>query len=329
MDNVIEKVNKNQIHVVLLGAGASKAALPNGDKNGKLVPVMNELASIPEIRELIEPREYERSVENFESWYSSLVKNNKHDPKLKWINNQIFQYFAKLELPDNPTIYDYLLLSLKENDVIATFNWDPFLVQSYQRVNKVTNKLPKIFFLHGTVSLGRCPEHFIINNLNKRCSKCGKNLNRLQLLYPTEQKDYISDDYIKEQWDAIKFYLQKANGITIFGYAAPKTDEAAIQLLQSGWGSNNDRIMEEIEIINIDEPQKLHDSWKTFIHEQHFSIYSDYFDSSIANFPRRINEYQFCRFNLNMWLDNHKIEKGLNFDELQAKIRSLIQYESS
>ena len=37
------------------------------------------------------------------------------------------EYFSKLELPDHPTIYDYRLLSLRKKDVIATFNWDPFL----------------------------------------------------------------------------------------------------------------------------------------------------------------------------------------------------------
>jgi hypothetical protein len=154
-------------------------------------------------------------------------------------------------LPDEPTIYDYILLSLKENDVIATFNWDPFLVQSYQRVNKITTKLPKIFFLHGTVSLGRCEKHLIVDNLFKTCPKCGQKLSRIKLLYPTEQKDYISNDYIKEQWDAVQFYLKKANGITIFGYAAPKSDIAAIELLQHGWGLNSERIMEEIDIAGL------------------------------------------------------------------------------
>jgi hypothetical protein len=329
MDNVIDKVNKNQIHVLLLGAGASKAAMPNGDKNGMPIPLMNELSHIPQIKSLIDPKFLKSAESNFEAWYSKQVRSDKFNPILQKLNDVIFNYFAKLELPDEPTIYDYILLSLKENDVIATFNWDPFLVQSYQRVNRITSKLPKIFFLHGTVSLGRCEKHFIVDNLFKTCSECEQKLSKIKLLYPTEQKDYVSNDFIKEQWDAVQFYLGKANGMTIFGYAAPKSDEAAIRLLQSGWGLNSKRIMEEIDIINIDKPQKLEDSWKTFIHGHHFSIYSDYFNSSIANFPRRVSEYQFCRFNLNMWLDNHKIEKGLNFEDLKNRFGELIKYESS
>ena len=35
-----------QPHVVLLGAGASKAAMPNGDKNGRAIPLMDELPKI-------------------------------------------------------------------------------------------------------------------------------------------------------------------------------------------------------------------------------------------------------------------------------------------
>lgn len=329
MNKIIEKVNKNQIHVLLLGAGASKAAMPNGDKNGTLVPLMNELSQISQIKSLIDPKELQSAESNFEAWYSKQVRNDKFNPKLEKLNDEIFNYFAKLKLPEEPTIYDYILLSLKENDVIGTFNWDPFLVQSYQRVNKITSKLPKIFFLHGTVSLGRCEEHFIVDNLNKNCPKCGQKLAKIKLLYPTEQKDYTSNDYIKEQWDAVQYYLGIANGITIFGYAAPKSDVAAINLLQSGWGQNSQRILEEIEIINVDQPEVLHESWKTFIHELHYSIHSDYFESSIANFPRRVSEYQFCRFHLNMWMNNHKIERGLSFLELKERIEELIKYESS
>lgn len=42
MNEVIDEVAmKNRPHVVILGAGASCAALPNGDKNGKKITGMN------------------------------------------------------------------------------------------------------------------------------------------------------------------------------------------------------------------------------------------------------------------------------------------------
>lgn len=33
-------------HVVILGAGASKAAMPDGDKSGKMIPLMDNLPDI-------------------------------------------------------------------------------------------------------------------------------------------------------------------------------------------------------------------------------------------------------------------------------------------
>lgn len=37
-----EILMKKRPHVVILGAGASVAAIPNGDKNGKKISVMND-----------------------------------------------------------------------------------------------------------------------------------------------------------------------------------------------------------------------------------------------------------------------------------------------
>jgi hypothetical protein len=44
------------------------------------------------------------------------------------------EYFAQLELPVEPTIYDALLLSLRDKDAVFTFNWDPFLFQAHLRL---------------------------------------------------------------------------------------------------------------------------------------------------------------------------------------------------
>ena len=37
-----EHIMKNRPHVVILGAGASVATIPNGDANGKKISVMND-----------------------------------------------------------------------------------------------------------------------------------------------------------------------------------------------------------------------------------------------------------------------------------------------
>lgn len=40
-------------HVVLLGAGASRAAFPNGDRSGKSIPLMNDLVDVLGLRTLV------------------------------------------------------------------------------------------------------------------------------------------------------------------------------------------------------------------------------------------------------------------------------------
>jgi hypothetical protein len=39
--NQYEHLMKNRPHVVILGAGATMAAIPNGDKNGRKSSIMN------------------------------------------------------------------------------------------------------------------------------------------------------------------------------------------------------------------------------------------------------------------------------------------------
>ena len=48
-------------------------------------------------------------------------------------------------IPDDVTLYDYLVLSLTDKDAIISFNWDPFLVQAYRRNIDVGN-LPQLIF---------------------------------------------------------------------------------------------------------------------------------------------------------------------------------------
>jgi len=43
MNSLIYKTDIKRSHVVILGAGASRAVLPNGDTNGKKLPVMDGL----------------------------------------------------------------------------------------------------------------------------------------------------------------------------------------------------------------------------------------------------------------------------------------------
>jgi hypothetical protein len=60
-----------------------------------------------------------------------------------------------MQLPDAPTIYDYMILALRSKDLIATFNWDPFYIKHILEVkNLQKTKRPNLSFLHGNVAIG-------------------------------------------------------------------------------------------------------------------------------------------------------------------------------
>lgn len=323
MQSLISKTDIKSPHLVIVGAGASLAAFPNGDRNGKKLPLMDNFVNVVSLREDICDSGTLSSETNIEIILAELSKRPEHTDILRKIQSKIYAYFSSLEITSKPTIYDYLILSLRDKDAIATFNWDPFLVQSYLRVQKITKKLPQLLFLHGTVALCHC-EHCGIVDLPKKFCRCGSKLKPMPLLYPTGNKDYLGTPTIKEYWDIVSRYLECANSITIFGYGAPASDKDATELFRKAWGSSEDRAMEQIEIIDIRDRSQLIETWGQFIHGQHYEVHSDYFQSTIALFPRRVSEANLGRFNLNIWLTDHRIENNLSFPELENKFHKII-----
>ena len=159
-------------HVVLLGAGASRAAFPNGDKAGRSLPLMDDLVAILDLRSVCEEVEPIEDT-NFESVYSKLAEESRYEKIRGEVERRVADYFSSLELPDEATIYDKLLLSLRRRDAVFTFNWDPFLFDAYMRNANVVD-LPKIFFLHGSVRIGVCPTHIERRGLRRKpCPDCG------------------------------------------------------------------------------------------------------------------------------------------------------------
>jgi hypothetical protein len=65
--------------------------------------------------------------ENSEEIYSFIAGQPRYSSIRQGIEEAIYSYFASLRLPPELTLYDHLVLSLREKDLIATFNWDPFL----------------------------------------------------------------------------------------------------------------------------------------------------------------------------------------------------------
>ena len=254
---------------------------------------MNDLVDIVGLKQEIEDiGESFKNGDNFESIYSRLdsCSQPKHERAKKTIEMKIEEYFSALHLPDQATIYDHLLLSLQGGDAIFTFNWDPFLFDSYERNHGIV-PLPEIFFLHGNVRIGRCPKH---NERRRRkqdlCPVCEKPFETVPLLYPVEKKDYSIDPYIRQSWEAAKQLFEDALLITIFGYSAPQSDQAAVALLKSAWMNRSSREAEHAEVIDIDEESILRERWKPFTPTHHFQRRQNFKDSWIAQCPRRSRE---------------------------------------
>ena len=178
-------------------------------------------------------------------------------------------------MPDEANLYDVMQLCLRKKDVIATFNWDPFLVQSRQRLLRLgVSELPGFLFLHGNVSVGYCSEHKQRGALGVRCKECDKQLLPTRLLYPVENKNYQDGDFIETEWRLIRSALQNCLLFSVFGYSAPKTDVEAISLLREGWGKVEERQFEQTEVISRrgSDHDRLRTTWDPFIHTHHYDI---------------------------------------------------------
>src|SRR4051812_41351907 len=83
-------------HVLLLGAGASKAALPDGDRNGVPVPLLRDVASALSLAERFPPELRELASTDFEAAYSKLVDS---ETDTSAVDVEVRDFFAALELP--------------------------------------------------------------------------------------------------------------------------------------------------------------------------------------------------------------------------------------
>ncbi|EPZ51619.1 hypothetical protein [Alicyclobacillus acidoterrestris] len=325
-----EIIMKNRPHVVLLGAGASVAAIPNGDKNQRKTSVMAGFIEKLGMADIIQKANLKTKSNNLEDIYSELNSRKEYEDITLELERRIYDYFYSFEIPDEPTVYDFLILSLTRKDLIATFNWDPLLLQAYERVSKFTTNLPDLSFLHGNTYVGVCNEHKVGGLIHGRCSVCGKPFKPTKLLYPVKEKDYNNDPFIKDNWNRIRHYLKHAYMFTIFGYSAPKTDVSAIELLKEAWGTVEDRNLEEVEIIDIRPEKELRQTWDEFIHSHHYSIHPDFFSSTLGKMPRRSCEATFDRLMNAMWLDGNKgFKPDMNFNEIEVYIRRLLEDEKT
>ena len=311
IDDEIADIRMGRPHVVILGAGASRAVCPNGDRNGRKLPLMADFAECPGISDLLENWGID-PAQNFETTYSGL-----HDAgetaKLEQLNKLVERYFISLELPDHPTIYDHLVMSLRGQDLIATFNWDPLLLQAYVR-NHRRLSMPRLVFLHGNVRTGYCETDRAMGLAGHECRKCGLPFKRTPLLYPVANKDYAANPAIAWEWEALHEGIHSAFMITIFGYSCPRTDQAARDAMQAAWGPVAHREMEQTAFITLQADDEIRSSWREFIHTHHFEVQTDFYDSWIAKHPRRTGEAYLSQYIDAHFVTDNPIPRDLDLD---------------
>mgnify|MGYP000904602949 CR=1 FL=1 len=285
-------------HVVILGAGASIAStFRNSELNGKKLPSMDNFIEIVGLTDIVQNLPDYLVSKNFEELYSKLHKDNTQSDEILEIEKRVYDYFKDMQLPNQPTIYDYLVLSLRPKDLIATFNWDPFLYQAFVRNGQVAD-MPYLAFLHGNVALGYSKEDKRSGPIGYQMRIDGGIFEPTKLLYPVDEKNYNDDEFISIEWERLKVWLnsESTKRVTIFGYGAPKSDFEAIKLLNEAWGTRDERNMEQFEIIDIREEETVRQNWDNFIHSHHYDYSTDYFKSSLAYNPRRTSESYFQHY---------------------------------
>ncbi len=285
-------------HVVILGAGASIAStIHRPEKSGKRLPSMDNFIDVVGMQDIVAEVPKELFASNFEKLFANL--HNSGSPLIKKVEARVHSYFSDMTLPDQPTLYDYLILSLRSKDLIATFNWDPFLVYAHWRWQEFTRNLPSLAFLHGCVAIGYSEEDKLSGPAGMYARRDGGYFEPTKLLYPIEKKNYTDDEFISGEWERVKAWLSKESGsvrATIFGYGAPVSDVEAVSLLSDAWGSKDERNMEQFEVIDITPENVLRKRWGRFIHTHHYDITNNYFGCSLAVNPRRTCESYFSHY---------------------------------
>jgi hypothetical protein len=313
-------------HVVILGAGASVAACPQGDANGLRLPLMADLVSVLGLEPLLAKVGLRNRIsDNFEVIYEELSGDDAYADVRAEVEEAVHQYFGALQLPPRVTLYDQILLSLRPKDLVATFNWGPFLLQAYARNREMS--LPRVAFLHGNVYLGYCAKHRTKGYSTQNCNTCDEPFQRSPLLFPITKKDYQKHPLLAGEWKELSAALEHAYLLTIFGYAAPGSDAAAREILLKAWDGNETRELAEVEVIDILRRNVLHERWKEFIVGHHWSASTRFSRTLQFRYPRRSCEaFAFATLQQDPWAAR-PLPRLRRLDRLQKWFTPLVDEE--
>ena len=314
-------------HIVILGAGASLAAFPNGDVAGNRLPLMDDFVQTVGLEDVLRSAGVSWQGRNFEEVFSELYARRGRSEPVTDIERLIYEYFASLRLPDEPTLYDELILSLRDKDLIATFNWDPLLLQAFRR-NRRVRRLPTLIFLHGNVEVGACVDCRRKGSRGTRCDECGRLFDPVPLLYPVTKKNY-QDLFIEAEWAEFSDFLERGYLLTIFGYSAPAADVEAQRIMREVWDSNRTRELAQISIVDIKPRDELERTWEPFFVRDHYGISRTLDHSRLFAHPRRsCDSFAMASLQQQPCREN-PLPRGVSLDELHAFVALLVAEEDA
>ncbi len=315
-------------HVVILGAGASLAAC-RVDKFGNEVPLLKNVHTILGLTDELKSYGFSKEkLENFEVLYSNIYGKPKYSDLQRKLEDKIIKYFQSLTLPDTPTLYDYLVLSLTEKDAIISFNWDPYLVQAYRRNRKVGN-LPKIFFPHGNTGVGICLKCRNIGYAGCLCPCCSEEFTDMKLLFPVGEKNYYDKSIIENEWNNARNHLRRAAGLTIWGYNAPVSDTEAYKLMKEAFTESNVKEIAPFTIINrMNNKNDKIQKWSEIFDVKMLDYTDDFRQTKLWEAPRVSLESFFdARLQQNPRSNIKGFSDFASLEELQAFVMTITEFD--
>ncbi len=271
-------------HLVILGAGSTIATIPSGDKNGQKSYTLANLLEDKTFTSFVENVQAKNlSTNDVEELCKQLYKEDR--PLYDEFESLVRKKYASLELPNEFTILDRLVLSLTPDDAIVSFNWDDLVIQAYQRMSDYVPEemLPILAFPHGNAQAVYNNKHYTSKRIITSSSWYDSPLNM-----PVDETDYHSNAFIKSQWHILDFFIHNAQMITFFGYRGPSSDEQDLQHLDELFAKNE--ICDKIEIIDkgMESVMEVAKRLERFKMQSNW-LYpcADFWHSTIAKHPRR------------------------------------------
>jgi hypothetical protein len=116
--------------------------------------------------------------------------------------------------------------------------------------------------------------------------------------------------------------------VTIFGYSAPTTDAAAVELMSKTWGKNPTFELGQVNIVDVKSEEQLEKTWKPFFCRSHCGIHDKIWDTWILRHPRRSGEALAMATLQNApWREN-RFPQFKSLSELQSWIAPLVAEEN-